>query len=342
MLSPAGRSGYILPHKFFNAQYGRNLRELIARGRHLSEIVHFGHHQVFDSATTYTCLLFLDRKYKESCRFVKVHDLDAWRCRMDEVKKAGAKETPTVAEDNPVYQIERPSIDEVATIGEIPVAQLTGDEWNFGVGKLATLLRKLQAHPVTLGSVAEIFVGLQTSADRVFVLPLAAPIEDGATKPFLLTGELTPYARLQPSAKLIFPYQIDAGSARLVPAAEMKSAFPNAWRHLEDNRKELAAREHGKWNHAQWYAFGRSQNLTQMQAPKLVVQVTARRPTVMLDESGLHMTGGGSGPFYGVRPKADALSLRFLLGVMNSKLFGVMIRAQSTDLRGGYIKFSKQ
>lgn len=79
-----------------------------------------------------------------------------------------------------------------------------------------------------------------------------------------------------------------------------------------------------------------------MEEPKLIVQVTAKRPTVMLDEYGLHMTGGGSGPFYGIRSNSEPLTLRFLLGVMNSKLFGIIIRAQSTDLRGGYIKFSKQ
>jgi type I restriction-modification system DNA methylase subunit len=342
LLSPKGRSGYILPHKFFNAQYGRNLRELIAKGRHLSEIVHFGHHQVFDGATTYTCLLFLDREHKVTCPFVKVHDLEAWKNRIEEVSKLTNPGDAILREEQAIYRIQRPSIDEVVTVGDIPLAQLGGDDWNFGVGRIASLMRKLQACPVKLGDVAEIFVGLQTSADRVFVVPLDASVEEGATRPFLLTGELAPYTRLQPAAKLLFPYRVDNFSARLVPATEFKAAFPNAWKLLEDNKKELVARENGKWNHSQWYAFGRSQNLTQMEAPKLIVQVTAKRPTVMLDESGLHITGGGSGPFYGIRPKAGRLTLRFLLGIMNSKLFGAIIRAQSTDLRGGYIKFSKQ
>jgi hypothetical protein len=342
LLNPKGRSGYILPHKFFNAQYGRNLRELIAKGRHLSEIVHFGDQQVFSGATTYTCLLFLDREYKVTCPFIKVHDLAAWKIRHEEARKRVADSGTKVCDDQAIYRIQRPSIDEVVTTGDIPLAPLGNEEWNFGVGGLAKLMQKLQARPVKLGAVADIFVGLQTSADRVFVVPLDATVEAGAARPFLLTGELSAYTRLQPAAKLLFPYHVDDSSARLVPAADFKSSFPNAWKHLENNKKELMARENGKWNHSQWYAFGRSQNLTQMEAPKLVVQVTARRPTVMLDESGLHMTGGGSGPFYGIRPKQDRLSLRCLLGIMNSKLFGVMIRAQSTDLRGGYIKFSKQ
>jgi hypothetical protein len=79
-----------------------------------------------------------------------------------------------------------------------------------------------------------------------------------------------------------------------------------------------------------------------MDAPKLIIQVTAQRPTVMLDESGLHMTGGGSGPFYGIRPKDAAFPMKYLLALLNSTLFGTVIKAQSTNLRGGYIKYSKQ
>jgi hypothetical protein len=79
-----------------------------------------------------------------------------------------------------------------------------------------------------------------------------------------------------------------------------------------------------------------------MDAAKLVIQVTAQRPTVLLDECGLYMTGGGSGPFYGIRPKDSALPVKYLLAILNSSLFGTIIKAQSTNLRGGYIKFSKQ
>ncbi|HWQ82939.1 MAG TPA: Eco57I restriction-modification methylase domain-containing protein, partial [Anaerolineales bacterium] len=54
LLNNYGQMGYILPHKFFNAKYGEPLRALIAGGRHLSKVVHFGDQQVFHNATTYT------------------------------------------------------------------------------------------------------------------------------------------------------------------------------------------------------------------------------------------------------------------------------------------------
>jgi len=342
LLNPKGRSGYILPHKFFNARYGCDLRELIARGRHLSEIVHFGHHQVFDSATTYTCLLFLDREYKKTCSFIKVHDLAAWRHRIDEIRKNTDIRSPNVRDDEAVYRVQRPRVSEVATTGEIPLTQLGGDEWNFGVGGLASLMRRFQARTLKLGDVAHIFQGLVTGADKVFIIGDDIDTETEITKPYLTTGELTPYSELKASSRIIFPYRISGDKARLIEPPEMENSFPSAWSYLKTMKNKLVGRENGKWNHAQWHAFGRSQNLTRMEAPKLVVQVTAKRPTVMLDESGLHMTGGGSGPFYGVRPQENRLSLKFLLGIMNSRLFGVIIRAQSTDLRGGYIKFSKQ
>ncbi len=61
LLGPNGLFGYILPHKFFQAGYGRALRTLLSEGQHLREIVHFGHVQVFPkSAPTPAC--FFSRK----------------------------------------------------------------------------------------------------------------------------------------------------------------------------------------------------------------------------------------------------------------------------------------
>jgi len=109
LLNKNGRLGFILPHKFFNAQYGEPLREVIAKGKHLAEVIHFGDQQVFADATTYTCLLFLDKAGSSQCRFVKVADLTTWR------GNGGASE------------------------GFIPPARITAKEWNFTVGKGADL-----------------------------------------------------------------------------------------------------------------------------------------------------------------------------------------------------------
>lgn len=135
LLNPRGRLGYILPHKFFNAQYGQPLRSLLAEGQHLAQVVHFGDQQVFAGATTYTCLLFLNKEAQPAFRFVKAHDLAAWR----------QGET----------QMEGQITAEIATTGE----------WNFAVGQGAELIAQLGQAWTCLEDVADVFVGLQTSAD---------------------------------------------------------------------------------------------------------------------------------------------------------------------------------
>jgi len=138
LLNENGRLGFICPHKFFNAKYGAHLRELIAQGRYLSEVIHFGDQQVFRGATTYTCLLFLDMPGASASRLVQVTDLQEWRA-------SGA-----------------------ATEGLVKAGKVTGCDWNFVVGRGAGLFDKLSQMPVKLGDVAERTAqGIRTSANEV-------------------------------------------------------------------------------------------------------------------------------------------------------------------------------
>jgi predicted type IV restriction endonuclease len=312
LLNVSGRLGYILPHKFMNAKYGEGLRGVLAKGRNLSHMIHFADQQVFDQATTYTCLLFLDRQPKEAVDIVKVKDLDAWRIQ-------GEGET-----------------------GSIPADTLNASEWNFVVGKGADLFRRLSEMPVKLGDVARIFQGLVTGADPVFILDSPRNLETDILRPFIKSQKLSSYSHAKPEFWMLFPYDLQGGKATLFPRSDFEEKYPNAWRYLNDNKNRLTARERGKWDHAQWYAFGRSQNLTMMEGPKLIIQVMSIGPRIIYDDENFYMTGRGSGPFYGIRQKDDRVDLLLLCGIMNSKLFGYIIQNQSTPMRGGYIKFSKQ
>jgi methylase of polypeptide subunit release factors len=142
LLNEKGRLGYILPHKFFNAQYGEPLRGLIAHGKHLAKVVHFGDQQVFESATTYTCLLFLDKAGHDEFEFERVKELSAWHSAQ------------SFSDQN----------------GMISAKNVTSSEWNFSIGAHAKLFDKLSQMPSRLGDFANLFVGLQTDADDVYIL----------------------------------------------------------------------------------------------------------------------------------------------------------------------------
>jgi hypothetical protein len=219
---------------------------------------------------------------------------------------------------------------------------VVSEEWNFAVGHGVPLLNRLRSFPHVLGNVADIFVGLQTSADRVYTFQDAGDIERDLLKPLLKTDSIRPYDYPNTAHWILFPYRVQDGQAILIPAVEMRSKYPNAWSYLRSHEATLRARDNGQWNHDHWYAFGRTQNLAQMDNTKLIVQVMALRPTYILDDRALYMTGGGSGPFYGIRLKEQTHQLSYLLGILNSKLLDFIIKNQSTVMRGGYIKYSKQ
>jgi fido (protein-threonine AMPylation protein) len=327
LLNKTGRLGFILPHKFFQAQYGEPLRGLVARGKHLAEVVHFGDQQVFDEATTYTCLLFLDKAGADACRFVKVDDLAAWR-------NTGA-----------------------ATEGQTPSTNITAAEWNFAVGEGSVLFEKLSKTPIKLGDVAERMAqGIRTSANEVYVLDSistkgslikahskqlgrAIEVERSATLLFLQGREIKPY-QVQPSGKVvIFPYQIRAGRVYLLGEEELRQQFPKALGYLRENQTHLKKRENGGFAGPDWYMYGRQQNIDLMLMPKILVPDIADRASFALDERGDYAFTSG----YGIKLKhAVRESPKYLLGILNSKVSDFYLKRVSTVIRGGFFRYFTQ
>ena len=322
-----GRLGFILPHKFFNAQYGKPLRALLARGKHLSHIVHFGDQQVFARATNYTCLLFLDKAGADKCRFVKVDDLEAWR------ETGEAKENI------------------------ISASKITAAEWDFSVGYGKRLFERLSKMPINLGDVAErIAQGIRTSANEIYVLDIVSEsanlitahstklgrkvkIERKAVSLFLLGREIKRYRILPAEKLLIVPYCIRKRDVQLIPEKELKVRFPRAYQYLKENRTCLGRREKGRFRGRNWYMYGRQQNVDLMLQPKILVPDIADRPSFALDETGQYAFTSG----YGIVLKSSrAESPKYILGLLNSKLLDFYLKRISTPLHGGYFRYFTQ
>ena len=330
LLHPNGQLAFIQPHKFFNADYGEPLRELLSESKLLRHIVHFGDQQIFPGATNYVCLLFLNKSGSEAFRFVKADKLNIWL-----IAFSGIEET-------------------------LPASEVSGEDWNIVVGSARKPYLQLKALPKKLGHVAHIFQGLVTGADTVFAIDEAGPCENGhvpvkdrngkiwqletkTVRHFLHDVSLMPFVHPKPNRWLIFPYELRNGRATLMSATRLASDFPETWRYLKVNEQELREREGGKWHHEEWYAFGRSQNMTQMETPKLIVQVLAQSGRYVLDRDDIYFTGGGNGPYYGLRwARLEDRSLFHLQAILNSRVHDFFIRQISTPFRGGYWSYGKR
>jgi methylase of polypeptide subunit release factors len=331
LLQPRGQLAFILPHKFFNAQYGEPLRELISKAKHLRHVVHFGDQQIFPGATNYVCLLFLAKASAGECRWARADSLLSW------LETQRAPETG------------------------IATGRVTAAEWNFSVGKGAALFEKLQRMPVKLGDVAErIFQGLVTGADPVYVLRNIAKdrffseateqehrLETDLMHP-LCKGSLDVrrYHIGDLSRSILFPYRMVSGRATLIPCSEFKGEFPNAWQYLQTCREILEARERGKWKHERWYAFGRSQNLSEMEQPKILTPSIAASACFTLDQTDFYYfmgSGGGGGGGYGITLLRESkLRLKYVLALLNSRLLDYFLKRTSSAFSGGYFAYNRQ
>jgi len=331
VLNKQGRLGFILPHKFFNAQYGEPLRSLLAGGRHLSHIVHFGDERVFEGAINYTCLLFLEKSGNKEFQFEKVDDLEAWR--------------------NSGQVVE----------GKIPAAKVSASEWNFAVGRAAALLEKLAKMPIKLRDVADrIFQGLVTGADPVFILLdrskgryfSEATQEIHRIEPELMhplckgSVNLRRYHVSELTKSILFPYKIVQAKSQLLSVNELREKFPGAWKYLQANRAALESREGGKWKNDRWYAFGRSQNLSEMEQKKILTPSIAKSASFTFDAADYYYfvgSGGGGGGGYGITLKAEEkMAYEYVLGLLNSKLLDAYLKSVSSPFSGGYYAYNRQ
>jgi type I restriction-modification system DNA methylase subunit len=333
LLRRGGRLGFILPHKFFNAQYGRPLRTLVSEGHYLEEVIHFGHQQVFSGASTYTCLLFLNKAGEKQFRFIKVNDLLEWRVKREAVE------------------------------GNLPSEVVTPDDWNFVVGRGANLFNTLSQMSVKLGDIAHLFVGLQTDADDVFIVEERRRedgrvlcwsratgdhhwFEDDHIKPFLKGSlNIKRYQLSNVNKRLIFPYEVLDGKSVLLGAEQYQQLHPLTWAYLELNRDRLASRNKGKMG-GEWYGYVYKKNHTRFTIPKLLVPSIATGSSFAPDLDGRYYfvgSGGGGGGGYGLTLTEGSMDeYLYLLGLLNSRLMSTFVKMISTPYRGGYIALNRQ
>ncbi|MGO8990710.1 MAG: Eco57I restriction-modification methylase domain-containing protein [bacterium] len=342
LLKPGGILGFILPHKFFQAAYGQGLRKLIAERKALMEVVNFRDNQIFQEASTYTCLLFLQKGKDRTFKYSEVAKLE------DPEKQL------QIIREHEEYKDDR------MKIGKIPKKQVTEAPWSFSFGEEAELLEKLRNVGTTLGDVSKrIFQGVITSADTIFLfkefesvgkskvkvyskeLQEKVVLEANILKRVVRSGDIGQYYA-QPTCLVLFPYKIEKDEARLISREEIESHYRLSWDYLKQCKKVLENREGGKFRDDDWYRFGRTQNIGMWEQPKILVPYMITRLSAYPDSEDhyyfVNVTTGG----YGILVDDNRVSMSYLTALMNSSLLDFYLKKITTNFRGGYFAANKQ
>ncbi|PZV25589.1 MAG: restriction endonuclease subunit M [Snowella sp.] len=327
LLKDRGNLAFILPHKFFNAQYGESIRNIISKNNYLREITYFGEQQIFEKITTYTCLLFLVKNSLEKFQFNNIKNVKEWS---NDYKSSDIKEFSSL--------------------------EIDAQAWNFQGSRVHNIINKSKQNTEFLGNLADIFVGTQTSADEVFVLEncviennyvighskslnKSVRIELELTKAFLRGKQIRRYSLPATTSYLICPYLISDEACQLLKEEELINKFPLTMEYFLENKPQLEAREKGKFKDKVWYGFAYPKSMTIFQKSKIIVPDYNNVSSFTLDHQGhFYKTG------YGIilNTNNSDLSLPYILGLLNSKLLFKFLLSIGTFLRGGYVRFWTQ
>jgi len=325
LLKKKGTLGFILPHKFFQAEFGIGIREFLQSNGSLKKIVDFRDNQIFDGATTYTCLLFLNKAENKILRYLEIKSLDNIQKRINE---------------SPIFS-------------EIEINKLDSKKWIFSSSNdvLNNLSKNSDSNLENLTSA--IFQGIATGADKIFfmkkvkdnsryilvyskALEREVQIEKDILKPLIKGNMPKRYALAETDELILFPYSLnEKNKVELISQNILKEKFPKAHDYLKHFEKELRNRENGKFDNPRWYCYSRNQGMSYIGKKKILTPDICKRGESSVDLGGIFLT---TTTVYGVIPK-DEKNFNFLLSILNSNILSYFIKKTGTILRGGFYRY---
>jgi len=228
------------------------------------------------------------------------------------------------------------------------------------------LIQAMYQNSVLLGEIADVFNGIQTSCNDVYVISNWVEndsktitferqgkfwnIEKEILKPFFdeSKGSLRSFHPLPTTAMVIYPYILRYNNqslqASVIPSGIMQSQFPLAYQWLLHNRDRLEKRDISPrpFPLDEWYRYGRSQALTVFEnRPKIVVGVNSQGDKYVYDDTNTLLASGNTAGECAIaapqqssdRPSYD---LYFILAVLNHKAIEYFCRKRGSPFRGGW------
>lgn len=342
LLAEGGRMGYIAPSLWPTLDYGEGLRGLIHEGRHLEKWLDFRSWQVFEEATVYTAIQIFSKAPVDAVRLAFVGDGDISRVDWDDEEH------------------------------RLPYAMIANGRapWLLAPAPIKALIERLQKEGSRLDAAENtsgIIVGIQTSADHIYHLrwrgpdlysyrpierqvkngktktvklaPVSVEIEDAIMKPLVSGKDVKRFIEPDTDVRLLFPYNVADGAARLLTSEEMADDYPKAWRYLQSFEQELRRREGSKFNDPAWYRMGRPQNLDKQEKVKLLVPRLVARLEVVADDWGKYYCDNVD--VGGVVPRAPD-DVWLLAGTLNAPVSNLVFSWLSKPFRGDYRSANKQ
>ncbi len=332
LLKNGGKLGFICPHKFLNSDFGSGLRSFLIENGALETFISFGNNLIFEQASVYTGLLFLQKSFSNTFGYFEFENIP--NSEIPEVLGNISSDKYTNYE----------------------IKDFSAEAWVLTKKNAPSILQSLSRQTKTLGDVCdEILVGVQSGIDNVHLMRFekkssdnslflfseraneVVEIETGLVKPIMRGEDVKRYESPQNTYFCIYPYKLVDGKTKILEEKELKDLFPKGYAYLKKYQRELTEiRERQKTNPKYWYSCHRSRDMNIFESERIIT------PEISL---GCNMTIAPEGLYHNTKVYSIVLSKNHLehqkywLGLLNSKLLWWYISNTGYVLRGGYFVF---
>lgn len=297
VLRPGGVLGLLTSNRFMLVQSGATVRELLRRDFSLRDLYDLGDTKLFTAAVL-PAIVVAEREPASSrgqCSFTRVYEIRdrngtvvAQRhtpASILDVLRNGQEGDVHAAEGH--FRVER---------GELDAANDISAPWSLSSSDTRDWLSAVQKRrATTFGSIAQVRVGIKTTADTIFirddwaVLPERVRPEPELLKPLITHHIAARWKAMEGSQrKVLYPHEEGPnGERRTVDL----NRHPLARAYLEEHKEKLESRRYVIEAGRQWYEIWVPQQPRDWQVPKVVYPDISEEPRFFLDRSGAVVNG---------------------------------------------------
>jgi len=318
LINQFGLVSFILPHKFLVADFGNGIRKFLSENNAVESIVHFGSDIVFNDASTYTCIVNLQKKADE-LKFVKIKPLN---------------------------------ITNSFKFNSIDYSHLSNEAWLLKDKTEISLFDKITKGKSLDDMCEGIYQGLITTGDDIFMvegkiedkifrgyskaLDSNVELEAGMLKEVLKGQDIKRYLPLRSNRFVIYPHKLNSSNKTVAIEEDIfENLYPKTFNYLLNFKEYLVEKKiRYKTNPKYWYSLHRSREISLFEQDYLITPQLQNYPSFTIKETNVYADAGG----YLLLPKKMYNSLE-LLPILNSKLLWYFIKNTSSEYGGGYFYF---
>jgi Eco57I restriction-modification methylase/TaqI-like C-terminal specificity domain len=314
LLADGGQLSFICADRWIKNKYGGPLRAMVCAGFHLRAYVDMVDTPAFDTdVIAYPAITLIERVKGGATLVAERPDIDAAKlAKLAKALRAGAPSS-----EHGISLVEK--------VG-------SGTEpWVLSSSGSRALLRRLEAQFPTLEEVGcKVGIGVATGADAAFIAAMdELDVEACRKLPLVTTKDIVSGVVKWTGLGVVNPFEDDGKLVNL-------AIYPKLRNHLERHREVIAGRHVAKKSPANWYRTIDRITPSLATRQKLLIPDIKGSAHVVFEDGSLY-------PHHNLYfVVSEQWDLRALQAVLLSSVARQFVKAYSTTMRGGFLRFQAQ